>query len=327
MGNLYALDYTDGSLAWKFNATGVAGHPAVGPDGTVYLPTWNGILHTVDPESGEEIWQYQIDNEEAWLKGAVVTTDGQAVVANVDNGTVVAISPRLGTEFWRTSLGIDEYATLIASDDNAVYGMTSFDSLVKFRPGGDTSVPPGFDCAPCGTGCLSPEQPATCSGDGAWESAGVSSCPSSESCVDGGSIVCETHAGSQCVDGDAFWIDSCGRQEEKKESCQSGQDCLFGECCKTQDHKGCEGDSIHWFDSCGRTEELVDECGSGKDCKDGTCVDEAPDYCSCTCYCSWCSTSTTCEGSGCGSCYSICVDTCSGNPDCGSYSSHTGSCS
>lgn len=328
-GALHALNIEDGSELWAFSPPGVVGDYAIGSDGTIYIPTWQGRIHAVAPDSGKELWTFDLaDNGgDQWIKSVVEVPGNGALVANLDDGTVIAVSTHFGTEFWRSPMNLHEYGLMVASSDNAVFGRTEFDNLVKFRPGDDASVPPGFECAPCSTGCLSEDQPSRCLGTGTWDRAGMAACMSNETCQEGECIVCEPHYGVVCVDGDPHWVDSCDRPEEKKETCQAGEDCLFGVCCSSHDHKGCSSNDVYWFDGCGGKEDLVQECGSGKDCEAGLCVAEKPDHCSCMCSCSWCTSSVTCDGDGCGSCYSICVESCTGNPNCGSYSSHSGSCS
>lgn len=50
------------------------------------------------------------------------------------------------------------------------------------------------------------------------------------------------------------------------------------------------------------------------------------DHCECHCTCQYCSSDSTCDGAGCGSCLEICIDVCTGNPDCGGYVTHSGEC-
>lgn len=92
--------------------------------------------------------------------------------------------------------------------------------------------------------------------------------------------------------GGAAYQDNCG-------TCDSdpNNDCI-------QDCNGTWGGSA-----------VVDECGvCGGD--GSTCSTT----CHCECYCSSCSSTITCGGSGgCGDCTTLCIDSCNSNPACGNY--------
>ncbi|MBI2658747.1 hypothetical protein HYX05_01430 [Candidatus Woesearchaeota archaeon] len=74
---------------------------------------------------------------------------------------------------------------------------------------------------------------------------------------------CQNRARKICVGNSAYWIDSCGSQQELFKACASDEICEAGECekrCTPNAGKRCEGDKIYWYDSCGKKGSLYYDC-------------------------------------------------------------------
>ena len=86
-GTVYALDRTDGQLAWKFTAeTKIAGSPSIAGQ-TLYVGDVDGVLYGVDALTGEAVWRFQIEGR---LSSTPVVANGMLFVAS-DSGTLYAI--------------------------------------------------------------------------------------------------------------------------------------------------------------------------------------------------------------------------------------------
>ena len=61
----------------------------------------------------------------------------------------------------------------------------------------------------------------------------------------------------KCVNGNAYWFDSCGNKQEKAQDCEKG--CAEGRCteteCASNARVACYGRHVYWYDSCGNPEE------------------------------------------------------------------------
>jgi outer membrane protein assembly factor BamB len=60
-GYVYALN--DGiSIKWTFKTNNGMGMPAIGPDGWIYVGGLNGYLYCLDPATGQESWKIYLHN-------------------------------------------------------------------------------------------------------------------------------------------------------------------------------------------------------------------------------------------------------------------------
>jgi hypothetical protein len=89
---------------------------------------------------------------------------------------------------------------------------------------------------------------------------------------------CFSHSRKDCKsDGDAYWIDSCGKWEEKAQDCSSSQYCENGACinnppvCSSYADTRCEGNEAYYYDSCGNKGLLAQSCTENEECVNGEC--------------------------------------------------------
>lgn len=89
---------TVGDLAERWHrddVAGVSGTPMV-VDGTVYFGDWDGFVHAVDPDTGEERWRTEVGSP---VMSSVTVDDGDVYAATNDH--VVLLDAADGTERWR----------------------------------------------------------------------------------------------------------------------------------------------------------------------------------------------------------------------------------
>ncbi|MXP67261.1 outer membrane protein assembly factor BamB [Pantoea sp. Aalb] len=106
-GFVYALNKTDGSIAWKSQVAGeVLSTPVISDNGLVLLHTTNGMLQGLDKNNGKIKWSINIEIPSLSLRGEstpAITMDGLAIVGT-DNGRVLAILLDQGEILWQQSI-------------------------------------------------------------------------------------------------------------------------------------------------------------------------------------------------------------------------------
>lgn len=111
---VYALNSSDGSVAWQTKAAGeVLSRPVVS-DGLVLVHTSNGILQGLDQNSGAVKWSVNLDVPALSLRGesAPATAFGAAIVGG-DNGRVSAVILNQGQIIWQQRISQPTGATEI----------------------------------------------------------------------------------------------------------------------------------------------------------------------------------------------------------------------
>nr|WP_024965379.1 outer membrane protein assembly factor BamB [Pantoea sp. IMH] len=111
---VYALNSSDGSVAWQTKAAGeVLSRPVVS-DGLVLVHTSNGILQGLDQNSGGVKWSVNLDVPALSLRGesAPATAFGAAIVGG-DNGRVSAVILNQGQIIWQQRISQPTGATEI----------------------------------------------------------------------------------------------------------------------------------------------------------------------------------------------------------------------
>ena len=129
-----------------------------------------------------------------------------------------------------------------------------------------------------------------CGDDGCGGTCGK--CGGQGVCQDG-VCQCDSHAYSDCKDGDLWWFDSCDQPESLLDACEHG--CENGACqCDSHAYSDCKDGDLWWFDSCDQPESLLDACEHG--CENGACL-----YCQADCTDLDCGPDPVC-GTNCGDC-------------------------
>lgn len=111
---VYALNTSDGSIAWEATVAGEAiSHPTAS-DGLVLIHTSNGILQALDDSNGAVKWTVNLDIPALSLRGesAPAVAYGAAIVGG-DNGRVSAVLLQKGQMIWQQRISQANGATEI----------------------------------------------------------------------------------------------------------------------------------------------------------------------------------------------------------------------
>lgn len=129
---LYALT-PDGKLRWKFqpSVTHCASHPAVGPDGTIFVGCQDDALYAVGPD-GQKRWDFRTGDDVD--SSPAVAPDGSVYVGS-DDHKLYAFSPS-GALRWALATGGPVRSSPALAADGTIY-VGSFDgALYAVRPNG-----------------------------------------------------------------------------------------------------------------------------------------------------------------------------------------------
>lgn len=111
---VFALNSSDGSVAWQTKVAGEAMSRPVVSDGLVLIHTSNGMLQGLDQASGAVKWSVNLDMPALSLRGesAPATAFGAAIVGG-DNGRVSAVMMNQGQLIWQQRISQPSGATEI----------------------------------------------------------------------------------------------------------------------------------------------------------------------------------------------------------------------
>ncbi len=205
---------------------------------------------------------------------------------------------------------IQQYDDFVGAEDtqkDQVVDVGSGESLSgDASPDGVQSDVPGPDQDDC-VGDICVCQPVCsgkeCGGDGCGGKCGT--CSGCESVCTDGQCGSALQASAGCLDGDIYWIDSCGAWGEKKIECEAAG-CTDGSKFCTWCEELCNGRECgtQGLCNCGPCPagEICDEGGQcGVECGDSTCTEGLEDFCNCSqdcaaSTCAGCCTGTECKG-------------------------------
>ena len=113
-GQVFALNSSDGSIAWQTKVAGEALSRPVVSDGLVLIHTSNGMLQGLDQSSGAVKWSVNLDMPALSLRGesAPAVAFGGAIVGG-DNGRVSAVIMNQGQLIWQQRISQPSGATEI----------------------------------------------------------------------------------------------------------------------------------------------------------------------------------------------------------------------
>lgn len=126
-GQCYALDGLTGRVLWTFGSVNfIQASPAIGADGTVYIPSYDKLVYALDPLTGAKKWAHLTGDSISSSPG--IGPDGTLYVG-CNDGRLYALDGATGTEKW-TFLTADTIhsSPAIAADDTVYFG--SYDKTV-----------------------------------------------------------------------------------------------------------------------------------------------------------------------------------------------------
>ncbi|MFO7734837.1 MAG: PQQ-binding-like beta-propeller repeat protein [bacterium] len=107
----------DGSGRWKFKTgDSIYATPAVSPDGTIYIPSRDGNLYAVAPD-GTEIWRYETGDRLS--SSPAVRPDGSVIYAGTDSG-LLAVT-KSGEKHWEFETKDAVDSSPVIDSNNTVY--------------------------------------------------------------------------------------------------------------------------------------------------------------------------------------------------------------
>jgi len=130
---VYFLNHSDGSVEWSVPA---GGSNSLGPtiyDGVVYYSSYSNVLHAVDIEKQERIWDFG-DSSMPSHSTPAVGEDGTIYIGDTDNH-LYAVNPD-GTEKWRYETGDWVNTAPVVGDDGTIYFASRDYQLYALNPNG-----------------------------------------------------------------------------------------------------------------------------------------------------------------------------------------------
>jgi len=122
--NFWAIN-PDGSLKWVFETEdGVESSPAVGPDGTIYVGSYDGYLYAINDTGTEGVLQWKFKTNGAIDGSPVVDGDGTIYIGSRDNNLYAIYTN--GTLKWTVQTG-DGIESSPSIDGNGLLYIGSFD--------------------------------------------------------------------------------------------------------------------------------------------------------------------------------------------------------
>ncbi|WP_221029539.1 PQQ-binding-like beta-propeller repeat protein [Actomonas aquatica] len=118
-GEFYALDRATGAVKWSYDTEAFIGATAAqGPDGTLYVPGGDGLLHAIS-ETGAVQWVFPATD---WIQAApTVAADGVVYFGSWDD-SFYAVNPD-GSLLWQAVTGGDVVgAAAVAADGTVIFG-------------------------------------------------------------------------------------------------------------------------------------------------------------------------------------------------------------
>ncbi len=130
---------TAGTVRWRRElGAGLTPGPVVGPDGTIYTATNDGVLHAIDPATGADRWTYSVDHRGGGdLSTSPLVLPDATVVWGTPGNDLVALSPT-GATLWTVALP-GTPTSPVSADGHRVY--------VGDRSGGVSALDIGLGAA------------------------------------------------------------------------------------------------------------------------------------------------------------------------------------
>ncbi len=119
------------SVKWTFETGNILDSPSIGPDGTIYVGSWDDSLYAVNKD-GSKKWAY---GASAGFDTAPAIDEDGTIYAGSNDGRLYAINPD-GTEKWHYQTEREIKASPTIGDDGTVYVVSVDENLYAINPDG-----------------------------------------------------------------------------------------------------------------------------------------------------------------------------------------------
>ena len=92
--------------------------PAIGPDGTVYVGSYDKKLYAINGKTGVKLWEFETGDKVR--SSPALGSDGTVYVGSHDN-KLYALNGKTGIKLWEFETGGDVYSSPAISSDGTVY--------------------------------------------------------------------------------------------------------------------------------------------------------------------------------------------------------------
>ena len=117
----YSVSAVDGSLNWTYRTNGaITAPPNIAADGTLYIPSTDGILYALDP-SGTLKWSFVTGSS---ISASPAVSDDGSIVFGATNGQLFSLDPDSALNWSYHANGSIISAPAIASDGTIYFGST-----------------------------------------------------------------------------------------------------------------------------------------------------------------------------------------------------------
>ena len=113
----YALDKTNGKLAWQFKTKGViASSPAI-VNNSIFFQAFDGNLYALDKNTGKELWRYET---QGGATSPIVA--GKKLLIGSQRGALYCLDPDTGALHWKYQARGRIYGSPIYKDETVYFG-------------------------------------------------------------------------------------------------------------------------------------------------------------------------------------------------------------
>ncbi|MEE2787732.1 MAG: hypothetical protein VX589_10365 [Myxococcota bacterium] len=211
---------------------------------------------------------------------------GSMLVVGCDDGSQSPENPMMDAA--SISVGINSVDAIVSTSASTGDSMSEVDAGMqaggRVTDGTDIAAGAGAGDPPAAIGDLSTGGSSDgATSDNVASTAGITAGMTTDGVVGGvpaspeqpGETECISQARRRCIDGQPFWVNSCGLIEEQIQMCGDTERCELGQCVCDPARPVppmCDGNMVVQFDGCGMDRMIVDVCVPPTNCVDGQCV-------------------------------------------------------
>ena len=121
-----------GTVLWEFETEfWVDSSPAIGPDGIVYVGSWDDKVYALDGKIGAEKWEFKTGF--GTRSSPAIGSDGTIYVGSEDN-KIYALNGKSGAKKWEFETGFNVSSSPAIGSDGTVYVGSGDNKLYAINP-------------------------------------------------------------------------------------------------------------------------------------------------------------------------------------------------